>query len=456
MLTRILLEDEWKDQIKRTVKEIEKIRDEISDCLTLVLDDSQFYLTDKPGQVLYQSLSSHDYNDLVKMLLVDQCVKSESIAPGSAEISLRTSVSLLKDCLKTPRETICQRIKEFETTIDSFSSLVHRESKPPTRSDIDKIITKNIDSLKNRNILSEAFKLAGSQGQIRLMSKGSVSSYVESVSGCVFRASPQIQMPGENWSHECVGVITIDGIIESVAEIHHILEHANSKNLPLVIFARGFGNDVLHTLHTNMQRQTLNVVPVKIDESLDAINMIKDISTVCGIDCISTLKGELVSVFDIKKICTVDSIKMHQDNITIVNEKSRESVRALVTDLIDRKKNSDIQDVETLYESRIRSLTSHYVNVNVVSRTKAETSKDLVQIDIALRSIRSAIQHGIIDLSCLKIPDSISSLIPDSTKEWRESCQSTSFLVSLRTSVSAVKSIMAVSALVVSDEHRKH
>lgn len=61
-------------------------------------------------------------------------------------------------------------------------------------------------------------------------------------------------------------IIFIDGIIEKISEIHLLLETSSLSKSPLIIMARGFGADVVHTLSENYKTKKLNVVPFQVLE----------------------------------------------------------------------------------------------------------------------------------------------------------------------------------------------
>tara|TARA_Y100000034_G_C6905743_1_gene420202 strand:+ start:373 stop:1215 length:843 start_codon:yes stop_codon:yes gene_type:complete len=81
-------------------------------------------------------------------------------------------------------------------------------------------------------------------------------------------------------------VVAIDGIVESVSQIHKILE--NSKNHNVVILARGFLPDVSNTLAENWIKNKLRTIPFSVtDWGVDAfLNLEKS-----GFECISSETG---------------------------------------------------------------------------------------------------------------------------------------------------------------------
>ena len=69
------------------------------------------------------------------------------------------------------------------------------------------------------------------------------------------------------WSlgpEEDVKVLIIDGMIESIGEIHHVLEKAASEKNPIVMFVRSMADDVRSTLSLNVKRGTIDLIPVEV------------------------------------------------------------------------------------------------------------------------------------------------------------------------------------------------
>ena len=61
-------------------------------------------------------------------------------------------------------------------------------------------------------------------------------------------------------------IIAVDGIIEAVGEVDHLLQEIASEKCNSIICARGFGPDVVTTLGKNWRTGTLRVIPFTVRE----------------------------------------------------------------------------------------------------------------------------------------------------------------------------------------------
>ena len=91
-------------------------------------------------------------------------------------------------------------------------------------------------------------------------------------------------------------VILIDGFIDSVGEIHHLLQIASENKDSYVVFCKGMRDEVKHTILLNLQRGTIKVYPVSLDIDEENVNILSDISAILSTDIVSSTKGDIISV----------------------------------------------------------------------------------------------------------------------------------------------------------------
>jgi len=133
------------------------------------------------------------------------------------------------------------------------------------------------------------------------------------------------------------------------------------------------------------------------------MNVISDFSVVCGPNCLlSILTGELVSMAKYDELPTVDFFSGGRDGITVRNLKTRKSVNVLINELIAKKQNYVGQyggdELEALIEARIKNLLANTVIIRTSDETVGEVKETEICLDNALRSVRSAVSFGLIDL----------------------------------------------------------
>lgn len=211
----------------------------------------------------------------------------------------------------------------------------------------------------NASLVMQAYFLAGKHSKMAIKkATGSVPT-VELLNGYNFKISSTSHVKLNN-----AKIICIDGYIENVAEIHHLLEHFASTKENAVFFLRGLTDDVLHTLKVNVNRGTLNVHAVIVPFDLDNSNTLVDIATIAGGDVVSHLKGNLISSIDPLTLQKVDSVSLSSTGLIINNSKTSlrvsEHRKRLLEDSLNRSEVSDI------LEKRIKSLTPSYVEISLV------------------------------------------------------------------------------------------
>jgi hypothetical protein len=128
-------------------------------------------------------------------------------------------------------------------------------------------------------------------------------------------------------------VFIIDGFIQTVGEIHHILEKSNNDlNNTFVLFCFGMADDVKKTIITNNKKGKTRVFPLSFEFNESNLNFMNDIAVVHNSDIISSLSGQTISqavrknnykkgikisvcnshnYFKIEPVCNDNNLKIH-------------------------------------------------------------------------------------------------------------------------------------------------
>lgn len=199
------------------------------------------------------------------------------------------------------------------------------------------------------------------------------------------------------WESTDVDFLVIDGIIESVGEIHHILDLYSRNKKYICIVARGFQEEVIATLSTNFLRKTLRCIPVVIPSNLNTINTFKDVSIVSGADMISSLKGETISSIKPEQIGKVESISLSLNKMLINNQKRTGAVYRHTANL--RKKcEGQEEDIRRLLEKRIISLSPSSAKIFIGKHTGEGSGLIKDRLNLAIDILNSSCKYGIINL----------------------------------------------------------
>ncbi len=171
-----------------------------------------------------------------------------------------------------------------------------------------------------KDIFNVTLHLGGACSKIQIKKDTSKDTIVESISGHTLGLgmhAGMVRAVDGYWNAPNCSICLVDGIVENVGEIHHLLEFFNESKTPLLIAARGFSDDVISTLSTNMVRKTLNCMPFVVGVNERSVNTLADMGVLCGCDVVSSLKGELISSIDPQSLTTVNNISHSIGSLTI-------------------------------------------------------------------------------------------------------------------------------------------
>lgn len=317
-------------------------------------------------------------------LIIEHAIKAEQIGPGGFDkciqmiikgLSLRNTDSLL---LNTRMQ------------LGSFSN---HGATVPTMADVMQTIEKYSEgsTLPIKDIVIEALNLAGFGGRIVIEKTEFNIPSIELIQGYTFDHSPAWPI---NVKLENPRIFCIDGFIEEVSEIHHLLESFSETKEHGILFVRGMSNDVIHTLKVNYDRGSLRVIPVIVKFDLEGINSLNDITIATGSELVSSNKGDVINNIKFHLATKVNEALIYPNKVAITHPGSAKAVASHINFLRSKRQDEKIADVAKLIDARIKSLSPNHVVIRIPD------DKDCVinsqAIDYTLRAIKSLVEHGII------------------------------------------------------------
>jgi len=353
----------------------------------------------------YTFLNQFDLNQNRERLFLFQMIKDvckdvELAAGPSAHLTFNLIGNISKQILKqlkldvNPLELNKKTTKIYSKILDSIKANTIK----PSWKDIEQICSGLEMGKKFCSISIEATKLAGLNGKISLGKSKNKNTYINLKNGYTFSVVPCLN---QNWEAKNIKCLIVDGVVESVSEIHHILEKSSITKIPLLIVCRGYHQDVLSTIFTNNKNGTFNIMPFSSEFDIENVNIMNDISVVCGTDLVSSLKGEILNCVDYDKLQIVDGAKSTSSQLVIFNDKTINQIQIHIKNLQDKKNQQSLVDVEELYDKRIKSLIGSTVEI-LVSGDETESQMAIEQIDNCLRFIKGILRFGIFDVSNLQ------------------------------------------------------
>lgn len=417
------------------------------------------YLTDNFFNIVCNTYGKNTSTlKLISNFIKQYCLKTEQIAGDSSKLLISFSSNLLKESIKLINSGISTPELEsrFQTFLLKFENELSKCIQITTLKDIEDIIKNTIKDNKLSSILIEAIKLGGLESKIICEKNQSTQSSIELKNGFNFNIEHCENFFDKTgvWVRENVKTLVVDGSIDNIAEIDHILTKCNINKEPMVIFAYGFSQEVINTLKLNFERKTLDILPIRIPMELETLNSINDIACVCNTDLISSLKGELITFVKYDSIPIVENIFCKGKVLTINNNASNNRVKSQINNILQQINKTDSEYILKSLNNRLRSLTSNRVIIKI-GVLNDENTRNNEKIDLALRVVQSTIKSGIVNkIKLNEIIEEIDDvLIKKALKmtEFPELLSAFALGSSIKLSFDMVKNILSTSGAIVKD-----
>jgi hypothetical protein len=189
--------------------------------------------------------------------------------------------------------------------------------------------------------------------------------------------------------------IIIDGYIESIGEIHHLLTEAASNKEPYVIFCYGMSEDVKHNIMTNNRRGITKVLPVSLNtHDMNTLNILNDIAVIHDASVITSKMGQTISQETRKQLPVAKKITFFKNKIYIdpvcSDKKIMRHKKFLAERLSEAKRKSDV-NLDPL-KNRIKNFSMKRLNLFLPARIKnnQDFNRDLMYTIGFLKNINKS------------------------------------------------------------------
>jgi len=346
----------------------------------------------------------HRYDRILFAHIFKTALQTELLSAGSSFLTVYSSIGFIE--LLSRNESLVQK-NEYETMeayhreAGKILELVQSNCTKVTPSLLDQLVYQTCEDVVLSAAVSEAVQLAGMEGNIHVEDSQQSGFGVELRHGYSFHVSPYKMFLSSfgSWEVYNAKVVCVDGIIEKVSELDKLLLRASETKIPVVLIAQGFSEEIVATIKTNNLRNIFNILPVRLEQSLDNLNILNDIATVSGVDVVSVLKGDMLLYMDFDSIPLVEHVKCTEDEIVIRNSITRAAVGSQIKMLLDKKSKQtgvEMIDIGNMLEKRIGNLLSHSVVIRLPNYSKGQRENAKMKVDIALRTVKTVLTYGII------------------------------------------------------------
>jgi len=382
----------------------EKIKIALSSKLVPIDKKSYHFI----AELLTKVEPRNDIERILNLLVTNIIYKSEIVSQSAGLASFIYFFNLyssLNSAFQDKRQNEVKLVEDYQYKIENIIKIILDNNKIAKDSDVKNIINEicGYDTYLAEAVY-QAVSLAGLEGKI-LVENGKGSNFViEQKSGYSFKLNPFKYFFGNNtselaWERNNCKVLLVDGLVEKISELDQILQQAFQTKQSLAIIALGFSEEVVATLKTNQDRGFLDVIPIRVNSDLESLNLVNDISVVCGKEAVSALKGELLTYQTWEGLPTVDKIRVTLKETLIENSSTRFAVSSHIKYLLEkRQQQSAIEDLENLVDGRLKGLVSDAAIIHLPDTTTIENDSYRVKIDNCLRAVKAVLNYGITDL----------------------------------------------------------
>tara|TARA_B100001123_G_scaffold437566_2_gene570080 strand:- start:22223 stop:23599 length:1377 start_codon:yes stop_codon:yes gene_type:complete len=350
--------------------------------------------------VTNHSFSEQEEN-LILQILRNAAVRCErKHATAGILFLFLVSSSLLELCRRP------QDINNIVSEIEGLLKKIHASILPANKDDLCHYYDMLFRDNEISHILESAISLAGANGNIFIDKKNSKESSIELVCGYSYYLPPpqefRLMTKLKSITLHDVKPIIIDGIIEKVSEVNLLLEKFHEEKQAGIIFARGYGEEVLATLATNWMRKTLEVIPVSVPYDLEGANLLKDIAVICGTDVVSSLKGELISSITFEDILDIPKVTLDNGHVVIENDNTSRSVSLHVRNIKEDIEACESIEKREFLSRRLNGLVSRCVHIKLRDSLMEKKGIDLDRLETGIKLTRDLSRFGLVDIK--KIP----------------------------------------------------
>lgn len=380
------------------LKAVEKLNNNIDKIKFAISNQNQTYLHKESYQLIAQLLTpSNSWERMLYHELIQTCFQLELKCQHSSFMFLKAFITLAKEYGKKDNIKYNELVEHNQREGSKYLKKILQTCYPASVEDVEYVVDYNTKDEVIASVVKQAVSLAGVEGNVVVEEFNGNNIVVELQFGYNFKVNPFKGFTPQfgTWTRTNAKVLLVDGLIEKVSEMDKVLNKSFETKIPLIIVAQGFSEEVIATLHANNTRGAFDIIPIRIEQSLDALNMLNDIGAVAGCDVVSSLKGEVLTFVDYDCLPTIEKASLTNNVITIQNNKTRNNVLAHLSYLMKRRKdqeeNTSISDLSDLTTKRIQNLLVHLVKISVPSK---EANKYKAAIDNGIRACRTAYTYG--------------------------------------------------------------
>ena len=195
----------------------------------------------------------------------------------------------------------------------------------------------------------------------------------------------------------------IDGYLESIGEVHHLLHYAAKSKEPHVIFCFGMSEEVKSVIIENNTRGITKIFPISMTFDESSINILNDIALIHDSEIISSNKGQTISQEMRKTLSTGKYIIVNRQGFSIEPLVDSSKIKTHVK-YLQKRINDAGPDMNTeIIKTRIKNIKSKSLTL-FINKELSKNSFFNRSLDYGLRMLKNSNQPYVeVDLENKKV-----------------------------------------------------
>jgi chaperonin GroEL (HSP60 family) len=345
-----------------------------------------------------QSYLAYSKDSVVSHLISESLIRSELKVSDSAEHCLEIIVNILDSMLKSVHhvDSVKEMIKEYSSQVESAISFIMENTEKINREKYKNLLIQKIKNKELRDKIYDTVNLAGISKKVSLEKSNGIKTIIREIDAYQFNISTGLSeyFITSRWDRKNCNIFVIDGVLETVGEVHHLLEKASENKEPYILFVRSILPEVKSTISLNNARGTLDIVVVSVGMELDTLNILNDISICSGSQLISSNTGDLISAELRKDPHKIKKIVINDSTIEIY-QPTTQNVKNHLDYLVAKRNTASEPDLIDLIENRISSISSQKVSLSIGHDILSSSPEAMEISDKFLRSLYYVLRNGI-------------------------------------------------------------
>ena len=308
------------------------------DLLTVGVHDRQGYVN--------HIAQENSWPEYVRKLFLQCYYTAEFKAPGSGNISVALLCNLL-----TGNKVTVSNSDVFRVNTDSAFNAT----------------AKFIDTSLNE-MIEKSIRFIGVNGKFSIKKTESTVPTLELRSNHRFKVGLDDGFVVNSIKRDAAKILVYDGQIQDIGQVDRLFNECHEQKMTCVLVARSFSGDVISTINANQRRNTLDVIPVRVNDEISNFNIMGDIALCSETVFIHSESGTRISNTSVSDMSTITGVSINGRTISFDRKQSAAAARERrilkINDRIAKSMWTDgmtKEDVELIYGQRLTALAANSV-----------------------------------------------------------------------------------------------